>query len=186
VGDYSIADQNIFLSRVFTVLEKFMQHAFKLNTVLLATAGFAALAGCVAAPPPPPPAPRVVVAPSPARHPAYLHALSDLRAARWLIEHRPGDWAQTSDEGESVRQIDAAINDIKKAAFDDGKNTNDHPPLDERPDHRGRIHEALKYLNKARADIAREEDNAFADGLRDRAVGHIDAATRSARNVFNE
>jgi hypothetical protein len=161
-----------------------MPRAIKLNIALLATAGFAALVGCVAAPPPPPPPPHVVVAP--ARHPAYLHALSDLRAARWLIEHRPGDWAQTADEEESVRQIDAAINDIKKAAFDDGKNTNDHPPLDEHPDHRGRIHEALQFLNKARADIAREEDNAYADGLRDRAIGHIDASIRATRHVFNE
>jgi len=164
-----------------------MLHPVGLKVVFLGTVGLAMLAGCVAAPPPPPPPPpppRVVAAPD--RHPAYLHALSDLRAARWLIEHRPGDWAQTADEGESVRQIDAAINDIKKAAFDDGKNVNDHPPLDEHPDHRGRIHEAVQFLNKARADIAREEDNAFADGLRDRAIGHIDGALHAARRVFNE
>jgi hypothetical protein len=48
--------------------------------------------------------------------------------------------------------------------------------LDERPDHPGRIHEALQMPNKARADIAREEDNVFVNGLRDRAIGHIDAA----------
>jgi hypothetical protein len=166
--------------------EKFM-HSVKSKIVLLATAGITLLAGCVVAPPPPPPPPpRVVVAPPVDRHPAYLHALSDLRAARWLIEHRPGDWAQTADEQESVRQIDAAINDIKKAAFDDGKNLNDHPPLDERPDHRGRIHEALQYLNKARTDISHEEDNAFADGLRDRAIGHIGGAIRAARRVFSD
>jgi hypothetical protein len=141
------------------------------------------LSGCVVAPPPPP---RVVVTQAPDRHPAYLHALSDLRASRWLIEHRPGDWAQTADESEAVRQIDAAINDIKKAAFDDGKNLNDHPPLDEHPDHRGRIHEALKFMKKARADIAREEDNAYSGGLRNRAIGHIDAAIGAARRVFSD
>ena len=26
----------------------------------------------------------------PGRHPAYLHALTDLRTARWMVEHRPG------------------------------------------------------------------------------------------------
>jgi len=161
-----------------------MLHSVRLKVIFLGTVGLAMLVGCVAAPPPPPPPPRVVAAPD--RHPAYLHALSDLRAARWLIEHRPGDWAQTADEGESVRQIDAAINDIKKAAFDDGRNINDHPPLDEQPDHRGRIHQALQFMNKARSDIAREEDNAFADGLRDRAIGHIDGAIHAARRVFNE
>jgi hypothetical protein len=169
------------------VLEEFMLHPVRLKVIFLGAFGLATLVGCVAAPPPPPPPPpppRVVAAPD--RHPAYLHALSDLRAARWLIEHRPGDWAQTADEGESVRQIDAAINDIKKAAFDDGRNINDHPPLDEQPDHRGRIHQALQFLNKARSDIAREEDNAYADGLRDRAIGHIDGAIHAARRVFNE
>ncbi len=157
-----------------------MFHEVRLTVVLFTVTGFAVLGGCVAAPP------RVVVAQQPERHPAYLHALSDLRAARWMIEHRPGDWAQTADEGEAVRQIDAAINDIRKAAFNDGKNTNDHPPVDEHTDHRGRIHEALQFLNKARADIAREEDNTFAEGLRDRAVGHIDGAIRATRRVFKE
>jgi hypothetical protein len=58
--------------------------------------------------------------------------------------------------------------------------------VDDHPDNRGRIHEALQFLRKARADIAREEDNTFADGLRDRAIGHIDAAIGAARRVFHE
>jgi tetratricopeptide (TPR) repeat protein len=134
----------------------------------------------------PPAQPLPPAQPVPARSPAYLRALSDLRAARWLIEHRPGDWAQVADEHESVRRIDAAIGEIKKAAIDDGKNLNDHPPVDEHPDHRGRIKEALQYLRKARADISREEANAYASGLRDRAIGHIDGAIAAARNVFKD
>jgi hypothetical protein len=122
----------------------------------------------------------------PGQHPAYLHSLSDLRAARWLIEHRPGNWAQSADEQEAVRQIDSAINDVKKASIDDGKNLNDHPPVDDSPDHRGRIHEALKILKRARADIAREEDNRYANGLRDRALGHIDGAIQATRQVFHD
>jgi hypothetical protein len=147
---------------------------------LFLAAGVATFAGCAAAPPPPPPAP-----PPPA-HPAYLHALSDLRAARWMIEHRPGDWAQTNDEIEAVRQIDAGIGEIRRAAIDDGKNLNDHPPVDEHADHPGRIHQALQYLRKARADISGGEDNAFANGLRDRAIGHIDGAISATRRVFRE
>jgi hypothetical protein len=148
-------------------------------SAILALAVAATLAGCVAAPPPPAPAPQ-------ARHPAYLHALTDLRAARWLIEHRPGDWAQTGDEMEAVRRIDAAINEIKHASIDDGKNLADHPALDERPDHRGRIHEAVEYLRKARADVSGAESNGFANGLRDRAIGHIDGAINAARRVFQD
>lgn len=144
---------------------------------LLIAGGIALSTGCVSAPPPAPP---------PAHHPAYLHALSDLRAARWCIEHRPGDSAQTADEQDSVRQIDAAIGDIKQAALDDGKNLADHPPVDEYPDRRGRIHEAVKFLQKARDDISREEDNGYANGLRDRAIGHIDGAIHAARRVFRD
>jgi hypothetical protein len=153
-----------------------------LNVLLVTMAALAApLAGCVVAP-----APRPAPPPQPASHPAYLRALSDLRAARWLIEHRPGDWAQMGDEQEAVRRIDAAIGQIKGAAFDDGKSPNDHPPVDEVPDHRGRIREALQYLRKARADIAREEDNAYASGLRNRAIGHIDGAIAAAHRVFQD
>jgi hypothetical protein len=54
-----------------------------------------------------------------AHHPAYLHALSDLRTARWLIEHVPGNWARTNVEVDAVRWIDNAINEIKRAAIDD-------------------------------------------------------------------
>jgi hypothetical protein len=148
----------------------------KFSVALVALLGIGSLAGCVTTPVPQPPPPM--------HHPAYLHALSDLRAARWLIEHRPGDWTQTADEQEAVRQIDAGIGEIKQAALNDGKNLSDHPPVDERSDHRGRIHEAIDFLKKARADIAGEEDNGFANGLRGRAISHIDAAIQAARRVF--
>jgi hypothetical protein len=163
-----------------------MSDAVKLKGRFVLAAGFAMLAGCAVAQPPPPPPTRVVIAEAPNHHPAYLHALSDLRSARWLIEHRPGNVAQTADEGESVRQINAAINEIKQAAIDDGKNLNDHPPVDANPDSRGRIHQALQFLNKSRADIAREEDNSYSNGLRDRALGHIDGAIQSAHRVLQE
>src|SRR3984893_2596886 len=104
-------------------------------------------------------------------HPYYLHALSDLRAARWMIEHRPGNWQQTVDEVEAVHRIDAAIGEIKKAAIEDGKNLEDHPPVDERNDHDGRLHVALDFLRKARQDISHDEDNRFAQGLQGRAYG---------------
>jgi hypothetical protein len=145
----------------------------RLGIAAMTAAAIAVLAGCASPPPRP-------------SHPAYLHALSDLRAARWLIEHRPGDWQQTADEVESVRQIDAALHDIRGAAIDDGKDVADHPPVDEAPDHRGRIRESLEYLRRARADISGDEDNGFANGLRDRAIGHIDGAIGAARRVFQD
>jgi hypothetical protein len=116
-------------------------------------------------------------------HPYYLHALSDLRAARWMIEHRPGNWAQTQDEIEAIHRIDAAIGEIKKASIEDGKNIEDHPHVDERPDHFGRLHAALDYLRKARQDISHDEDNRFAQGLQARAYGHIDGAINAVKRA---
>jgi len=64
----------------------------------------------------------------PSKHPAYLHALSDLRTARWMLEHRPGDAAVSAHESEAVSEIDRAIEEIKRAAIDDGKNIHNQPP----------------------------------------------------------
>jgi hypothetical protein len=118
-------------------------------------------------------------------HPYYLHALSDLRAARWMIEHRPGNWVQTQDEMEAVRRIDKAIGEIKKASIEDGKNIEDHEPVSEVPDHMGRLHKALDFLRKAREDIGHDEDNVFAQGLQARAYGHIDGAIGAVKRAIH-
>ena len=118
------------------------------------------------------------------RHPAYLHALSDLRAARAHLQHPDGGHLRHEEE-DAIHEIDEAINDIKKAAIEDGKNLNDHPPVDARMDWPGRLHRALELLNKAHADIAREEDNRFAEGLQGRALGHIDKAHHHVREAIH-
>lgn len=110
-------------------------------------------------------------------HPAYLHALSDLRAARWLISHRPADnYAMGADEQGAIAEIDAAIGEIKHAAFDDGKNLDDHPQVDAALNHSGRLHKAAELLRKVHNDVAREEDDPHARGLQHRSLQHIDAA----------
>jgi hypothetical protein len=121
----------------------------------------------------------------PGGHPYYLHALSDLRAARWMIEHRPGNWVQTQDEIAAVHRIDAAIGEIKKASIEDGKNIEDHPPVDEDATHFGRLHKALEFLRKARQDISHDEDNVFAQGLQARAYGHIDGAIGAVKRAIH-
>jgi hypothetical protein len=128
-----------------------------------------------AAPAPPPPAPP---SPRPDAHPAYLHALSDLRNARALLERRGGDPQTKWDERVAVEAIDRAFADIRRAAIDDGKSLQDHPPIDARELRPGRLHEALAALKAARNDVAQEEDNAFASGLRARGLRNIDEAIR--------
>jgi hypothetical protein len=116
----------------------------------------------------------------PGKHPFYLHALSDLRAARWMLGHRPGDAAVSAHEDVAIAEIDAAIGEIKHAAIDDGKNIEDHPKVDGPKNRPGRLHKALELLHKVHADVAREEDDPITRGLRNRAVGHIDAAISAA------
>ena len=120
----------------------------------------------------------------PGKHPAYLHALSDLRAARWLVEHRPGDARVSGDEDVAIERIDETINEIKHAAIDDGKDIHDHPAVDEKLDRRGRLHRAEELLNKTHADLAREEDNPDVRGLRDRAIRHLDLAIHATHDAI--
>ncbi len=120
----------------------------------------------------------------PGKHPAYLHALSDLRAARWMEQHRPGDAAVSAHEDVAITEIDAAIGEIKRAASDDGKNIDDHPSVDVPKNRPGRLHKAMQLLRKVHADVAREEDDPMTRGLRDRAVGHIDAAIKATRGAL--
>jgi hypothetical protein len=122
----------------------------------------------------------------PIRHPAYLHALSDLRTARWMLEHRAGDAAVSAHESEAISEIDRAIGELKRAAIDDGKNIHDHPNADLPNDYRGRLHKAADLLRKVRADTYREEDNPDARGLRDRAIGHVDAALHATEQAIRD
>jgi hypothetical protein len=117
----------------------------------------------------------------PGNHPFFLHALSDLRDARAHLEKGSADAQTTWDKGRAVADIDAAIGRIKQAAIDDGKDLHDHPPVDAREPRVGRLHKALAALEAAHADVAREEDDAFAQGLKRRALADIDAATMRTR-----
>ncbi len=128
--------------------------------------------------------PWIAQADSPGRHPYYLHALSDLRAARWMVEHRPGDASVSGHEDVAISEIDQAIGEIKRAAIDDGKNIGEHPNVDAPPDRPGRLHKAVELLRKVHADVAREEDDPVSRDLRNRAVTHIDAALHAAEGAL--
>jgi hypothetical protein len=140
------------------------------------------------APPPPPPPPPAAAPPALAApaapaapaaagaHPYYIHALADLRNARANLERKGGDARMKWDEHDGIVAIDRAIQDIKEASIDDGKNIDDHVAVDAHEPRIGRLHKALAALQTARADVAREEDNAFARGLRNRAIHDIDEA----------
>jgi hypothetical protein len=120
----------------------------------------------------------------PGKHPAYLHALTDLRHARAHLEKPSPSDRIDNEEQHAIDEIDKAIGEIKHASIDDGKDLNDHPPVDAHMDRRGRFHRALELLDKAHNDIAREEDDSWARGLRDRALHHIDEAHHTVDHII--
>jgi hypothetical protein len=113
---------------------------------------------------------------APGDHPAYLHALTDLRHARAFLGARHGNPEMKWDEHTAIREIDEALREIKVASIEDGKNLNDHPPVDVHMEWRGMLHNSLDLLRKAKHDIEGEEDNAGARGLKKRALQHINVA----------
>ena len=131
-------------------------------------------AGCAVAPPR-----------TPAHHPAYLHALTDLRDARWNLEHRAGDAGVRAQEDVAIVEIDRAIGDATVAAEEDGKNIYEHPQEDARLDWRGRLHHADELLHKARNDVAQGESNGAAVELRNRVIGHIDLAIQATERAIH-
>jgi hypothetical protein len=157
-----------------------MKFAPRLLAALVAAPLILAAAGCVVTPPPPPPPVHV------AHHPAYLHALTDLRDARWNLEHRPGDSAVTTQEDIAIVEIDRAINEARTAAMEDGKNVAQHPPEDATIDRRGRLHHAVELLRKARRDVAEGESNPNTVDLRNRVVVHIDLAIHATERAIRD
>ena len=119
----------------------------------------------------------------PGPHPAYLHALDDLRMARAFLEEGRQWGPVAQDDAAAIREIDAAIREIKKASIDDGKDLNDHPPIDAHLGGHDRFHKANDLLWRAHNDLAKAEDVPESRGLRDRALMHIDQAHHIVDNA---
>src|SRR5271163_1639540 len=88
---------------------------------------------------------------APGRHPAYLHARTDLRRAERLM-----DWPELRnvrrDLDESARHVREAIHEIDSAALWDRKDIEDHPRVDTYPDRAGRFHAIARFLSGAKRD----------------------------------
>ena len=93
------------------------------------------------------------------------------------ICERPDGGVLHAEERDAIHEIDEAIKEIKHAAIDDGKNIEDHAPVDAHLPWAGRLHEARKLFVRAHDDVAREEDNPATHGLQVRVLEHIDRAT---------
>lgn len=112
----------------------------------------------------------------PAKNPDYAHALPELRTARWLLTQQPGDPPVRTNEDQAVQDIDAAIRDITKGAFDDHKDVNDHEQMEMAKDHTTRLHQALDRLHRAHAYLSKEVADPRGVTVRNQALENIDRA----------
>ncbi|POA98927.1 hypothetical protein C2134_08695 [Chromobacterium sinusclupearum] len=121
----------------------------------------------------------------PAEHPYYLHAMSDLRQARAYLA-RP-DYPQIADdERRAVGEIDAALNEMQRAAIEDGKDPWRYEQPDARMSPTDRFHKALELLDAARRDASHQEDDPWVRDLQHRILHHIDGAHRAVQQAIND
>jgi hypothetical protein len=128
----------------------------------------------------------MAAATAPREHPHYLHALSNLRFARAHLDQLAANEQRDEMELRAIEEIDAAINEIKRASIDDHKDLRDHPPIDAGLIRGGRIYQAHLLLEGAHQDVAMEEDNPEAQGLQARIIMHIDKAHRITGDMLKK
>jgi hypothetical protein len=121
-------------------------------------------------------APASMQAQVPGPHPAYLHALSDLRAARHYLADGWAWGPVRHDDDMAIHEIDKAIDEIKRASIDDGKGLNDPFAIDRGLSPHDRFRKANELLAAAHHDLDHAEDVPWSRELRNRAIIHIDQA----------
>ncbi len=103
----------------------------------------------------------------------FLAALSDLRTARDYLQYDKGQFGP--ERHHAIDEINRALDEVKRAAWDDGIQTRFAPP-----DHAhgtwDPLHEARKWLGAAKGHISEGADTPQTPGMRDRTLHHIDDA----------
>jgi hypothetical protein len=110
-----------------------------------------------------------------AERPHYLHALSNLRQARALLQsdRRP---EFGFERNHAIEEIDFAIKDVKAAARDEGKDAQFTPPPATEGDPYRPMRSAIALLDDARRDVAAGLDAPEDRDLQFRTLKHIDEA----------
>jgi hypothetical protein len=116
------------------------------------------------------------------RHPRYLHARTDLRAAQLYLRVRE-EPNVTRNLRAAAGEVEAAIREVDRAAVIDHKDLDDHPRIDAQLARKDRFRKIVDLLRSARADIAEEEDNPRAREWRNRAFAHIDQALNAVHRA---
>ena len=123
-----------------------------------------------------------ILADTPGRHPAYLHARSDLWRATQIMQ-TPDERNVRRDLGRALRETREAIGEIDRAAYIDRKFLEDRPPVDTNLRGKPKFRAIAQLLWSAKKDIAQEEDNPGARGRRNRAIQDIDHGLELVRKA---
>ena len=123
----------------------------------------------------------VTATPAQAQEPHYLQALSELRTARDYIQFDRDRFG--GERRHAVEEINKAIEEVKHAASDDGKNTHFAPPEQGVTSGWMPIHQAEHWLAEAKGHVAMGVDSPQNQGLRDRALFHITEAVHVLNNL---
>jgi hypothetical protein len=120
------------------------------------------------------------------KHPHYMHAMSDLRAAKAMLEH-PDEGNVMKDANNAANEINACLQDLQSAAWYDRKDPHHNPaPEFAGMDRLGRLHKALELMRRAHDDMAKEEDEPAAVGFQARALKHVDRAIGFTRRAIGD
>jgi len=121
---------------------------------------------------------------TPGKHPAYLHARSDLAKARQLLR-QPGEEGNVAAQlRNAMGEVNQAIGEIDRAAVLDRKDMDDNPAIDTNLKCLNKFREIFRLLRSAQKDIDREEDNPAARPWRNRANGEINEAVQFVKKAL--
>jgi hypothetical protein len=119
-----------------------------------------------------------------AQHPQYLHALSDLRLMRAYLDRQTPNEHIDDEASHAIQEIDAAIQEIRAASIDDGKDTQDHMPIDTQETFASRYRKARQAGDAAWHDVDQAEENGSVRGLKHRALDHIEKANHIVDHIM--
>ena len=111
-----------------------------------------------------------------AKYPLWAQSASDLRDARSFLDSKSTKMDVRQEDEKAVRQIDAALTDMKGAGVPEGRGAGPAPAEDANLDRVGRYSKVTSLLARAHQDLsgAREVDGA--PGLKQRVLKEIETA----------
>ncbi|HEY1985033.1 MAG TPA: hypothetical protein VGG85_06475 [Terracidiphilus sp.] len=119
-----------------------------------------------------------------ARHPAYLHALGDLRVMRAYLDQMTSNERLDEESQRAISEIDAAIREIRKAAAASHTALQLRSSVDVRVESSDRFHRAHDAGTSVWLVLDREEGNRSARGAKHRAIEHVERASRIIEEIM--